>query len=590
MPAASPQQSALLTALLLGRRDPQLDQLHDAFQRIGLAYLLAISGLHLGVLAAGLVLLARLAGVPERCHGLLLIALALGYLFLVEVRLPVLRAAVMLVAAGMAITIARRVRISGAIALAAAGLLIWRPDQLFSAVVLALALWAPVLRQRWFGRPVNDPATIGAMIGEWMKTSLTAAVVAWLVASPIIAFHFGMFCPLAAPLSVVAIPIVAALLLLGYAKMLLSALLPTLAALVAVPLSFMAQVMLALVNVIDETPGSTLTVPYPSLAWTLGGLLWVGVWIFTGLRDDSRARLRWSMIAALAVLIVWLQWPRLPVHDQPDLRIDMLSVGDGSCYVIRSGSETMVFDAGSARDLDAGQRTIVPALRRMNIFHVDVLAISHPNLDHYSAVIEVVDAFNVREVLVTQRFHDAVAADVHSSAAHLMQMLNQRRVALRTVSAGEQRSLGRASLNILHPPAEARYEHVNDTSMVLQFQLEQRSVLLTGDVQQPAIDDLFAAHPQLRADVVELPHHGSHNEAAIRLIQRARPDVVLQSAGWSRFSRDRWADTFDAMAPQITRLVTARDGACWVEFDQRGAMRLGRFKAAEPIQQPTPTQ
>lgn len=585
MPAATADQSALLTALLLGRRDPQLDDLSDSFRRVGLAYLLAISGLHLGVLAAGIVLAARFVGLPERWHGVLLIAAALAYVFLVEVRLPVLRAAVMVVAAGAAFTIGRRVRLTGAIALAAVGLLLWRPDQLLTAgfqlsfgVVLALALLAPIVRVRWFGLAENNPRTVGAMISEWAKTSLAVAVVAWLVASPIIAYHFGMFCPLAAPLSIVAIPLVAALLLLGYAKMLLAALLPSAALLVAVPLSLGAQILLALVAVMDAAPGSTLIVPYPSIAWTFAALAWSIAWTFTGLYDRGRGVVRWSMIAALLVLIVWLQWPRLPLHTQPDLRVDMLSVGDGSCYIVRSAGETLVFDAGSARDLDAGERTIVPALRRMNIFHVDTLAISHPNLDHYSAVVEVADAFGVREVLVTQAFRDAVAADLDSSAAQLMQLLNERRVTIRTVGAGDSRRVGRATMTVLHPSAETDYERVNDTSMVLRFTLGRRSVLFTGDVQQEAIDDLLAERPGLAADVMELPHHGSFNDSAIALVEQVQPTVVLQSAGWSRYRGDRWRAVLDGMARDVTRLVTARDGACHVEIDGDGTITTGRFK------------
>lgn len=583
LPGASAEQSALLTALLLGQRDPELDEITESFRRVGLAYLLAISGLHLAVVAGAFVLLGRLAGMSERWRGVLLIVVALGYLFLIEVRMPVLRAAVMLIAAGAALSVGRQVRLSGAIALAAVALLIWRPDQVIDAgfqlsfgVVLGLAIFAPRLRQRWFGRPEKNPVSIGQMIAEWLRTSFAVAVVAWIIATPIIAWHFGMLCPLAAPLSVFAIPLVAVLLVVGYIKMLLAVVLPSASLIAAVPVAIAAQVLLAVVGVIDEAPGSTLNVPFPSQTWVLGALLWGGAWICTGLWDPGRGRPRWPMIAGLAMLIVWLYWPRLPLPADHTMRLDVLAVGDGSCAVLRSGGETIVLDAGG-QNLQLGDRVIVPALRRMNISHVDAVVVGHANLDHYSAVIEVVDAFGTREILLTPQFEQSVAQDFTSSAAALWRMLAERNVALRTVTAGYERRAGDATLRWLHPPGEATYEHVNDTSMVVPIECAGRSMLMTGDIQEQAIDELLHGYPDLTVDVVEIPHHGSFSDASARLIERLQPSVAFQSCGWSRYNRDRWSDELTG----IDRLITARDGMCTITVDDDGAMAVRRFLADE---------
>ncbi len=584
LPAASPQQDALLVALLLGRREPQLDEISDSFKRIGLAYLLAISGMHLAVVAAGVVFGARLVGVSERGCGVLLVLVAIAYLFLVEVRLPVLRAGVMLITVGAALALARQVRLSGAISLAAIALLIWRPDQLITpgfqlsfGVVLGLMIFAPRLRSRWFGLRNNNPVSVGQMLVEWLKTTSAAAVVAWLIATPIVAWHFGMLCPLAAPLSIVAIPLVGVLLLVGYTKMLLAAILPSAALLVAIPLTIAAQFLLAVVAVIDEAPGSTLQVPPPSAVWAAGALLWSVAWINRGLWDRSRGRLRWPLVVAAMLLIVWLYWPQLPIHNRPALRVDVLAVGDGSCAVLRSGGKTVVVDAGG-QNLDLGERIIVPALRRMNVFHVDTVVITHANLDHFAAVIEVVDAFKCREVLISPQFERAAQMDFEGTAASLLQLLAVRNVAVRIVSAGFQRQLGDASMTVLHPPAEAIYERVNDTSMVLNINAADRTVLLAGDIQQQAIEQVLAEYPRLQVDVAEIPHHGSHNESAIAFIEYLNPSVVFQSCGWSRYSRDRWAKHLAG----IDRLITARDGMCTITIEDTGNITVDRFVEAAP--------
>jgi beta-lactamase superfamily II metal-dependent hydrolase len=76
-----------------------------------------------------------------------------------------------------------------------------------------------------------------------------------------------------------------------------------------------------------------------------------------------------------------------------------------------------------------------------------------------------------------------------------------------------------------------------------------------------------------RCDVLELPHHGSHHDAAVEFVKRVQPSVVLQSTGWVRWQRDRWAD--DLAGAQ--RLVTVRDGACSVRIARDGTITFERF-------------
>ena len=79
----------------------------------------------------------------------------------------------------------------------------------------------------------------------------------------------------------------------------------------------------------------------------------------------------------------------------------------------------------------------------------------------------------------------------------------------------------------------------------------------------------------LTADIVELPHHGSFNPAAIGFIEIVNPRIVMQSTGYRRWRADRWEET---LADRL-RLVTARDGACSIRVDHAGGLRTGRFHA-----------
>ncbi len=450
-------RDALLVSLLLGERDAEIDRVYESFQRVGLAHILAISGFHLAVLAGFVMFIARLAGGERKWHGWIVIGAVLLYLLLVEPGTPVLRAGVMTVAGCLGTIFSRRLRVSGLVSLSAILLLMWRPDELFNAgfqltygVVLALIHLSPSVRVRWFGKPNPEAATSGEMLGQWLRTALAVTVTAWLVATPIAAYHFGSVALAGIPMSIVAVPLSAVILALGYVKIVLSALLPSAALLLGVPLTIFADVLLAMVGAVDEIPLSCVHVPPPSTLWAFAGVAWT-CWWSLGRRHERRffTRLRYASFIALTL---WLTWPLLPLPSLASLRgsgdvlrIDMIAVGDGSCYVLRSGGQTMVFDAGSSTDLNAGSRSIIPAMRRMGIRKVDRICITHPDLDHFSAVVEIAQEFNVGEVRITPQFLAAAEADPLSPMAFMLSRLTELRVHAVETSAGAHWMLGECS-------------------------------------------------------------------------------------------------------------------------------------------------
>jgi competence protein ComEC len=594
-------RDALLANLLLGLRDEQVDgqghvaEIDDSFRRVGLAHVLAISGFHLAVLAGFLLLSARVLTGYQRWHGWLIIAAVLAYLTMIEIRMPVLRAAIMTIAASLGLVVHRRLRASGLVSLSAIALLLWRPDQLFNAgfqltygVVLALLHLSAPLQRRWFSEARGRQGAahqfrISDMVRQSVQATIASSVVAWAVATPIAAYHFGVVSPLAVGLSVIAVPLASVILALGFTKMALSATLGSAALILGIPLSISADVLVGIVSAVDGLPISLIHVPFPSTWWSLAAIAWVTWCILGDCRLKSwRGAAKWF---AMAALVCWLCWPQITRVNHPRLRVDMLSVGDGSCYVIRSGDHAAVFDAGSSTDLNIAKRSLIPAMRRLGVQAIDFIAISHADLDHYSGVLDLADEFKIQQVLLTPQFMDEARHDQLGPAAWMVQGLTERRVLIRTAASGTQLRLGELQLTWLHPASDKAYEKANDGSMVLRIEWSrpgnngpQARVLLCGDIQRQAMETLLKDSESIRADVMELPHHGSFHDLAVSFIHAAAPDIVLQSTGWSRWQSDKWAAALAAKQ----RLVTARDGACAVQLNDDGTWSVRRFLQRQP--------
>ncbi|MHC4709844.1 MAG: ComEC/Rec2 family competence protein, partial [Planctomycetota bacterium] len=183
-----------------------------------------------------------------------------------------MRAGVMTIAASLGLAAGRRMQVRGLVAASAAGILLWRPDQLLSAgfqlsfgVVLGLIHLAPLLRARWFGRPDMFAASSADMLGQWLRTTCAVAVTAWLVAMPIGLHHWGVMWPLAAPFSVVVLPVVAVVLALGYLKMILAVVMPSGGLLLALPLSLGTDFLITLVRAMDAVAISIVHVAHVSV-------------------------------------------------------------------------------------------------------------------------------------------------------------------------------------------------------------------------------------------------------------------------------------------------------------------------------------
>ena len=570
--------AALLNALLLGDREGDaLGPLEDAFARAGVGHFLAISGLHVGMVLVGLAMLVRLTGERPRLELAVVLGACVLLLILIPARPPVLRAVLIALAFVLAQSTGRSYDRLSVLALVASGLLIARPIDLFNPgfqltflVVASLSVCAQPLRVWMFGEaPATDELHGWSVAAHRLKDAAAVSICASAVSTPLIAMHFGVFSPLAAPLSVLLMPLVALVLGIGYAAITLGTLIPAISDL-AISLSLLPAFWLAeTVRWIDRLPGVSWYLPSIGWGFTAAWLAVTVWWLFPSYATERR---RWiaSVLICVPLLYGAVIGPSLP-RDQM-VRIDMLDVGDGTSILLRSGREAILYDCGS-RWLGIGERELPRAIRALGTGRVETVIVSHADIDHFSGLVDAARPLGVRRVIVTGHLLEQANAQPDGAARLLIDRLRELRIRVETVKRGDTVALASLDLEVLHPAPEDAFEGDNDASIVLRLRAGTEPPspieLFLGDIERDAMQLLEQREPSLRADIIEVPHHGSARSFAYPFVEWLNPKILLQSTGPSRVLDDRWDD----IRAGREWWTTATDGAISVVIERDGTVR-----------------
>ena len=605
---AQTQSRALMRSLLLGERDPELRDVQSAFQNLGLIHLVAISGFNLALMAFIALFVLRATGDRGWLEPALLALVVILYMLILPAQTPIIRSGLLVLALLLTEAGGRRYDRLTTLGWIGCALLLWKPLDLWSlgfqlsmGVTAALVWQGHRITDRLFGAQLRglvpdrsrawDARLRRALRGLWRITRQAAAasLLSWAVATPIVIWQTGMLSPLAPLTTLLVLPLVTLVLWAGYLALVLGIFFPAAAGFTGSVLDLLAGFLINTVLVLDALPGMTLHLPRVSVWWAIAATACVLWWFVQGrLRWGNDWRNRAGWIAAVLVVAwlaaeVWLG-PRLAVGGamrSTELRIDALNVGDGTCMLIRTPDEAILWDCGSLTPR-IGERTVARAIRDLGAGGwggVRTAIISHANIDHYSGLIDVAAPLGIRTVLVSRQFAHEAASVPWSGPGRLLAALRDRKIDVRIVSAGDSFVLGKARVEFLWPPADYTPRLINDASLVARISTTPTSpaLLLTGDIGPESIAHLLARDDSSGLEdiaILELPHHGSVNEAAIEFVRTIAPDIVLQSTG-PRRARQSHTAGWSLIRADAAWHITAEGGAAWAEIGSEGTVRSG---------------
>ncbi len=534
------------TALVVGERSPALRRLSQTMTRAGVAHLLSISGLHLAIFCGCVYLLCRaVIRSPRVASGLVLVALG-AYLLTAEPRAALLRGGIMAGALAMAVLLGRRVSTLNALAVAAIALLLADPLELLQpgfqlsfTIVVALLLLTPVVRRRLFGWWLKRRGLMVFRDEErwrrwlWYRAGnattqvVSASVVAYLAAAPLVAVWFGLFSPWAILLSVLLLPLVIAVLVPGYFSLSLAWVLPGLAASIGSLANRFAAALAWTVERLELLPALAVELQPLGPAWALLCYATLLAVLFA----PRLPRGKWLAEGLAVLLTLATLWSQVPPSPPQRAELNVLAVGAGQCAMLRlPQGPSILIDAGTRSGYDVYRSTLEPFLQHEGYFPPRVAIVSHPNADHYSALPGLARSGTLQRVYVNEDFLRE-AAEPFGPTPRLLNLLDRHGVEVQALTAGETLQLGGQTMaEVVWPPAGRKDLQGNDASLVLRITHAERTVLLPGDIGETAMAELLTGPAEaLRADAVVLPHHGSWEPSLPTFLAAVDPQMIICS-------------------------------------------------------------
>jgi len=553
-------QASLAQGIILGIRYNIPASVRADFAHTGTAHLLAISGLHLSIVA-GILLSIGIWLFGKRRYTYIWLALGIIWLYalITGMHPPVVRGAIMASLFLSAELLGRQRTAITSLAFAAAIMVGINPQILWTASFqlsfLAMAglifLAPPLMTQGRKGIIATmGEKGIGVSLANIITDSFSVTLAAIIAVWPVVAYYFGIVSFVAPLATLLALPALPGIIVAGA--------LAGLIGLAALPIAqaigwltwLFTSYMLLIVSGFASLPVSSIEVGsvepvlilvyYPALA----AAVWLGSrkrlgermskitsWLRSGASKStdlvSQLPKRWVIPPLLVVAIL----VSVAAATMPDdkLRVSFLDIGQGDAILIQKGNQQVLVDGGpspQAISLELGDK--MPFWDRT----IELVVLTHPHSDHITGLLEVLQRYKVEQVL----YPDLDDLDYQSSLyEEWFELIEEKNIECKTAKAGQQIDLGEGvTIKVLHPgtsPLTGTGSDINNNSVVLRLSMGRVSFLLAADIEWEAEFELIAQGADLSGTVLKVGHSGSHTSTTPEFLAVANPQVAVISVG-----------------------------------------------------------
>ena len=580
----------IIKAITIGEKGDLGEDVLESFRRSGTAHLLAISGLHMGIVAFFFFrifrwLLARwerllIYNLAGKGAALLTIFPLSLYLFASGMATSALRAYIMVMVFLMSILVEREGEIFNTIAAAAMIILAAWPQALFDiafqlsfSAVIAIVYLAPrmeSLMKMATGDKIHPPFN---KVITFIVVSLSASI----GTAPIVSHYFMEISLVSVLTNIILVPLIGFLAVPVSGLALFASLLSPLLSkpLFAIAL-YIADLSLPVASYMSHLPYSSILIspPSPGEIFLFYALL---IALFS-----MKKRVVVPALAVIPVVFVFGGHYEFTGHEKAaPLEVSFLSVGQGESTFIKFPlGMTMLVDGGGFYDnsFDVGKMVVRPYLLTRGIKRLDYVVLTHPHPDHMNGLMHILDRFDIGEVWLPN-----VETD-DDDYARLKSIIRARHIPVRYEDSIKGDNIIDGVLVKLFKRERRDWESgysdssVNNGSLVIKLIYGGKSFLLAADIEKEEEARILDAGFNLKATVLKVPHHGSLTSSTSHFVEKVSPDYAVMTVGYENrfhFPRDDVVKRYKMVNSKILR--TDLSGTVTFETDGRN-MTLTTFR------------
>jgi len=514
----APEVQNFLSGIVLGLRHQMPQDIEEPFQQTGTLHLFAVAGLHVGIVAALLWMLATVARLSRRSAAMLIIPLLLFYAAVTGLHISSIRAAVMASIMIGGFFFERKAFLFNSLAAAAFFLLCWNTNELFStgfqlsfAVVGAIVLLADPFfgfLQRWATVDPFLPQSLLRGSRRWLHFAYeslcrgaSVSLAAWIGSLPFILWYFHLVTPISLLANLVVVPIAFFILAIALLSLISAPILPWLAVIFNNANWALATLVIGIVHLFAQIPGGHFYIEQP-------------------------------------------HWP-----EKLAAKITVLDLGAGAAIHLRTGNAGWLFDCGSEQSY---QRVAREYLHWAGANRLSGLLLTHGDALHVGGTAQLLDDF--------PRVHLADNPSPDRSTIHrrLQRLFQQRRIKTDTLAAGERFRLSHnVTANVLFPPPGFSSLIADDQAYVIHLLIgSAASILFMSDSGIKTEQRLLASHLNLRSDIIVKGQHHSGQSGSEAFLDAARPRLIIATSRdfpvHERIS-DTWAENLQRRGIKLFR-------------------------------------
>ena len=539
-----PGHAALVNGIVFGSRGGIDPGTSEVFNEAGVVHILSVSGLHVGLVAAGVLGLLALLGLSRAGFPVLTAVLAV-YTYMTGLGPAVMRSALMAWVQLLGHRLGRERDWPTTLAVSALVILAISPRSLFDpgfqlsfAATWGILHLGPAIDRRLESLGLGRP---------WVRGCLSVPLGAQLGTFPLVVYYFNIFSLISLPANLLAVPLVGLILPLGILASLAGLVYLKLALLINYATAALLDLMMLVVEVVHGLPGGVIYIGSPPLAAMAAWYLSLAV--LAGAADPAQKVFGPWVRRTMGVLLV-LSVAGFYIYaggiNRGLLEVHVIDVGQGDSLLLRfPNGRNLLVDAGGWQDeyregRGAG-KVVADYLRRLGVRRLDALVLTHPHEDHAAGAIYLNGRFEIGALLVSPAgFLDRAGEQADPAYRGLLATAAAKKTTVRELFSGDMVLLDpRVRVEVLGPRAdllEGTRSDFNNNSLVLSVRYGQKSFLLTGDIELEGQARLLEGGAGLRHSVLKMPHHGSRYLSP-EFLDRVQPEMTVISVGVNSFGQ-----------------------------------------------------